>query len=198
LQLGVDASRTVHVEDRRALVAEAHAGVNGREKAARPQRRAAAQAAPGAHHDECREVLRLRAKTVERPRTDARAARLREAGVEENLRRRVVELIGVHRADKADVIHDLREMRQHFRKLRAGLTVLRELEARSEHGGVRPDERVALAADHGRRERLAFQLREFRLVVEELELTRRAGHEEMNDTLGLAGEMRLARRERVC
>jgi len=32
-------------------------------------------------------------------------------------------------------------------------------------------------------------------VVEEFELARRAGHEQVNDTLGFAGEMRFARRE---
>ena len=110
----------------------------------------------------------------------------------------MVELIGVHRLDEADVIDDLRQVRQHLRQFRPALAVLGELEARPEHGRIGPDEGVALAADDRRRHRLAFELRQLRLVVEQIELARRAGHEQMNDALRLRREVRLARRQRVC
>ena len=79
-----------------------------------------------------------------------------------------------HRLDEADVVDDLRQVRQHLGQLRAALAVLRELEPRPEHGRVGADEGVALAADDRRRERLAFELRQLRLVVEQVELARRA------------------------
>ena len=68
-----------------------------------------------------------------------------------------------------------------------------ELEARTEYGGVRTDECVALAVDDGGWERFAFELRQLGLVVEELELRRGAGHEEVDDRFGLRGVMRQAR-----
>ena len=95
---------------------------------------------------------------VEHPRAQARPARLREAGVEEDLRRRVVELVGLHRLDEADVVRRLRQVRQHLGELRAALAVLRELEPRPEHRRIGPDEGVALPADDRRRERLALRV----------------------------------------
>ena len=62
-----------------------------------------------------------------------------------------------------------------------------ELKARTEYGGVRADERIALAVDDRGREGLAFKLRELGLIIEELELRRGAGHEEVDDRLGLRG-----------
>ena len=91
----------------------------------------------------------------------------------------------VHRLDEADVVHDLRQVRQHLGKLRAALPVLRELEPRPQHRRVGADERIALPADHRGRNRLALQLRQFRLVVEQVELARRARHEQMDDPLRL-------------
>ena len=62
-----------------------------------------------------------------------------------------------------------------------------ELETGAEHGGVGADERIALSVDDRGREWLAFELRELGLVVEELELRRRTGHEEVDDRLGFRG-----------
>ena len=67
-----------------------------------------------------------------------------------------------------------------------------ELIARTEDGGVGTDERVALAVDDRGRERLAFELRELRLVVEQFELRRSARHEQVDDRLGLGGVVREA------
>ena len=51
--------------------------------------------------------------------------------------------------------------------------------------------------DDRRRQRLAFQLRQLRLVVEQVELAGCARHEQVDDALGLAGEVRGLGRERV-
>jgi len=53
LKLRIDALGIAEVQNRIALVAEARAGIDGREKAARPQCGATAQPAARAHHDEC-------------------------------------------------------------------------------------------------------------------------------------------------
>jgi hypothetical protein len=70
-----------------------------------------------------------------------------------------------------------------------------ELEPGSEHGGVGPDEGIALAADDGGWERLAFEAGELGFVVEEFELAGCAGHEQVDDAFGLGGEVGLARKE---
>ena len=84
-----------------------------------------------------------------------------------------------------DVVDDRGQMRKHLGELGARLAMAGELIARTEHGGVGADERIALAVDDGGRERLAFELRKLGLVVEEFELRRRASHEQVDDGLGL-------------
>src|SRR5213076_918362 len=108
------------------------------------------------------------------PGPEARATWHREAGVEEELGRRVVELIGLHRLHQRDLVDDLREVGKRLAEFRAALPIARKLEARPEHRGIRTDKRVALPADDGRRQRLAFEFRELGLVIEHLELRRRA------------------------
>jgi len=108
----------------------------------------------------------------------------------------VIELVGVNRSDEGDVVDDLREVREHLGKFRAGLAVSGELEARAEHGGIGSDEGVALAADDGRREWFAFESGELGFVVEEFELAGGTGHEQVDDPLRLWREVRLAREER--
>ena len=67
-----------------------------------------------------------------------------------------------------------------------------ELIARTQHGGVGADERVALSVDDRGREGLAFQFGQFGLVVEELELRGSAGHEQVDDRLGFGRMVRQA------
>src|SRR5207253_10628887 len=45
-------------------------------------------------------------------------------------------------------------------------------------------------ADDGWRQRFAFKFRELWFVIEQVELARSAGHEEMNDAFGFPGKMR--------
>ena len=59
------------------------------------------------------------------------------------------------------------------------------------------DERGAIALEQlGRRQR-AVELGELRLVVEQLQVAGRAGHEQVDDALGLRRVVRLLRRERI-
>ena len=82
----------------------------------------------------------------------------------------MIELIGVHRFDDADIVHHAGQVGQHLRERRTALAVLRKLEPRPEHRGVGPDERITLAPNHRGRQRLAFQTRQLGLLVEQVEL----------------------------
>jgi hypothetical protein len=95
---------------------------------------------------------------------------LGETAIEEELRRRVIELIGRHRLDQADVVHHAREIRQQFREFRTALPILREFEPRPHHRRIRANEGVPLIADDRWRERFAFELCQFGFVIEEIEL----------------------------
>ena len=129
------------------MVAQAHPGVDRRKEPAGPESRPSAQAAPGAHDDESRQILGLGSETVDHPGAQTWAAGLGESGVKENLRRSVVELVGANGTDQADVIDDFPQMWEDLRDFRSGLAMTSELEAGTEHGGIGPDEGVALTAD---------------------------------------------------
>src|SRR5439155_15537799 len=87
-------------------------------------------------------------------------------------------------------------MRQKLGEFSSALAVFGELELGSEQRGVRIDERGPVAFDQlfGRRFAVPFLQRRF--VIEQFEVARRAGHEEVNDALGFGGELRLLWRER--
>ena len=86
-----------------------------------------------------------------------------------------------------------RQVRQQLAQLGAALAVPRELAARAQQLGVALDEGEPLALDERLRERLAVELLQLRLVVEQLELAGPAGHEQVDDALGLGREMRRPR-----
>jgi hypothetical protein len=65
-----------------------------------------------------------------------------------------------------------------------------ELKLWSEDGGIGLNKCVSLVADDGFRKRRTFQFREVGFWVKELELRRRAGHEEVNDGFGFGPGMR--------
>ena len=104
----------------------------------------------------------------------------------------MIELIGPHRPDQTDVIDDRSEMRQHLRNLYAALAMTRKPKLRPHDRGVGTNEGVPLTTNHRRREGLSLQLGQLRLVVEEVELTGSARHEEVNDPLGTRREVRRA------
>ena len=85
----------------------------------------------------------------------------------------MVELVRVDAFDDRDVVHDLRQMRQHFGQFRPAFAVPGKPKPRPQHGGIRLDKSVTLPVDHRGRDRLALQLLEQRLAVEQLQLARR-------------------------
>ncbi len=100
----------------------------------------------------------------------------------------MIERVGVHRFHDGDVVDDFGQVRQQLGKLRAALAVLGELEFRAEQRRVRIDERGAIAFQQLRRRQRAVELRQLRLVVEQLQMAGRAGHEQKDDALGLGRE----------
>ena len=190
--LGVDAVRVRDEQHRVGARSELHALVHGRQKPRSPAGLAAIGIVfAGDQHDERRQILTLAPEPVAEPGPEARPADHLVTGVHEDLRRRVVELRRLHRTDDGDVVGDLREMRQQLRDLRARLSVLLELERRAQQ--LRPplDEREPLALDELLRDVLPVVLHQRRLGIEQVDLRRRAGHEEIDDALGLGREMQI-------
>src|SRR5256885_17121642 len=95
-----------------------------------------------------------------------------------------------------DVIHDGRRVREQFADPGAAPAVLPELAPRAEQlrAVAAAHEREAFALDERLRNRLAVQLNELGLVIEQFELARSAGHEEVKDVLRARLEMRRTRR----
>src|SRR5262249_9498012 len=72
-----------------------------------------------------------------------------------------------------------------FAEFGAVLAELFEPELGAQELRVRGDERGSVVLDQFRRREGAVELRELRLVIEKLQMARRAAHEEVNDALGL-------------
>ena len=81
----------------------------------RDRLRAAAAGRVGGHHDEAGQVVALAAQAVGDPRAHARPALDRRARVHERVRRVVVDLVGVHRADDAEVVGMAGDVREEAR-----------------------------------------------------------------------------------
>ena len=93
------------VQDRVAHRPALHALVHAGQKAGAPEGLAAGRVRAAADQDdEAGQVLVLRAQAVGDPRAHRGPAVARRARVEEQLRRRMVELVGIHRLDDRDVV----------------------------------------------------------------------------------------------
>ena len=142
-------------------------------------------------HEVVGEVLVVAAKAVARPCADAGASGNLVAGQELRHGRRMVDLVGVHRLDEAQVVRDLPKVRQPFADGRAGLAAaleagragLDQLALVRGHGGQ------ALSAADGLGEFGAGQVGQAGLVVEELDLRGAAGLRQEDDALCLGGMM---------
>ena len=174
------------------------AGVGGGEEAGGPEGGAAGEPAAGGHDDVGGEVVAFGAEAVEGPGTEGGAAGLGEAGIEEELGGGVVELIGGAGADDAELVGNGSKRGEGGAEGGAGFAVLLELELRSHDGGIGLDEGVTLISDDGFREGFAFVFGEFGLRVEEFELGRGAGHEEVDDGLGFGFVLGGGRGEGAC
>src|SRR5262249_59937071 len=78
-----------------------------------------------------------------------------------------------------------------FAEFGAVVADLLEGELRAEELGTRVDERGPVVLDQLRWRERSVELGELRLVVEQFEVARRAAHEQVDDPLGLRGEVRL-------
>jgi len=109
------------------------------------------------------------------------------ARVHEDLRRRVIELRGVHRPDDGDVVGVLRQSREEIAHDLSRLPMRPELEGGAEQSRSPLNEGEPLAGDQLLRNRLSVVLVERRFGIEEIELRWAPGHEEVDDPLGLGG-----------
>ena len=104
------------VQHRIALRTALHALEDRGQKTAAPEAIAGAgMGAAGDQDDEAGQVLALRAEAIGHPRAHRRPAKLRRAGEQQQLRRGVVELVGEHRLDEAQVVGDAGKLRQGLR-----------------------------------------------------------------------------------
>ena len=191
---GADALRVVDVRHRIAERADLHAlklaGQDAGRPLARGNRLHAAAAAGRDHDHEARQVLRLRSEAVEQPRAEARPARQDRPVVHDLVRRVVVDLLAVHRADDAQLVGHAADVREDLRHLLPGLAVPLERELRREaHQLLALQLRQLLPLRERLRHRLAVHRGQLRLVVERLEVRRPAGLVQEDDALGLRGVM---------
>ena len=175
--------------------AQRRAAVHRRQEAAAVVAGAAAGSLGAGQHDIARQIGGFAAQTVQRPRAEAGPAELLRAGVHHDLRRGVIDGLGVQRADQAEVVGDFRGVRQDFAQLHAALAVFREGKLGTEQRRVGIDERRPVALEQFRRRQLTVAFREFRLVIEQFQLTRCAGLEHVDHPLGLRRVMRFSRGE---
>ena len=194
----VDARRVGEVQDRIAAVAEQDALVDAGQEAAAPvgrRRRWCPWCRWRRRRTPAGRCSRCPGRRSSRRRGSA--GRTASAGVHQDLRRGVIERIAVHRLDDGDVVGHVGEVRQQLGQFRAALAVPGELELRAEQLGVGVDERGAIALEQIGRRQLAVPFGQFRLVVEQFQVARPAGHEQVDHALGLGGEVRQLGRQRV-
>ena len=147
---------------------------------------------PGDQDDERGQVVVHRPQAVRHPGAEAGPARDLVAGLHVGDRRLVVDRLGVHAPDEAQVVDHPRRVGQHLRDPHAALAVLLELVLRGS------DREPLLAARHGREplahpdrvgQVLVVPLVHHRLVVVEVHLRRPADHVQVDDVLRLGSEV---------
>ena len=147
----------------------------------------------GMQHHKRGQVLIHRAKAPRQPGPHGRLAADHAARIHQLIRRFVVDGVGFHGADDAQVIHHLRRPWQGFTEPRAGLAVLGEFEDRGRDrkgslSGRHPCESFAL-----RRQVILEVLFEgglqVGLVVEKIKLGGRSDQGDVNGTFGFGREV---------
>ena len=193
-----DARRVAQIEDRVALGPALDALIDGRQVARAPDGFAGVRVfAAGGQHDEAGQILVFRTQPVSGPSADRGGAKVLVAGVDQQLRRAMVELVGVHRLDKANVVHHRTEMRQPVRQPRPGLAVLLERKLRTQHLRDPLDEGELFAFEEFLRALFAVVFHQLRFVIEQLMLRWRARHVEIDHAFGGSREMRHRRSQRI-
>ncbi len=101
------------------------------------------------------------------------AARTAVNGIHQNLGWGVVDGICLKTSNEADIVRNLRRVRQNFTQLHSALTILFEFEFRAQQSGIRIDKGSSVAFQKLSRRQLAITFGQFRLVVKHLQVTRR-------------------------
>ena len=192
-EVGVDTVGVVEVEDGILAGTEADALVFGREEAGSPEAVVEGLAGPvGGHGDEGGQVGVFAAETVGKPGADGGAAGELEAGLEEGDGRVVIDGLGVHRANHADVIGHAGKVREEVGVERlSALAHLLEVE-----GGAGDGEGClsgghagfALSVEDGGGDFLTVEFVELRFGIEEVHLRWASALEKIDDALGFGGE----------
>jgi len=175
-------------QHRVALAAELHTLVDRGQKAATPTTVAGTENLAGDQHDEAGQVVVRAADAIVDPRTDAGSAEQVEAGERLELRRRVVELVGVQRVDQAEFVGDTLQVGQQVGQAQSGLAAMREREVggvgRAEEGGAFADEGELLALEHLLRTKFLVAAAQFGFLVEQIQMRGRADHVDVDHALG--------------
>lgn len=129
------------MQDGIARVAERDALVARGQEAARPDAAARIGSAAGVQHHETRQVARLAAEAVGNPCAHRGMPDEGRAAGHHQLARVVVDLVGGHRADDAQVVGAGTRLRQQFGEFDAALSVAVELARTGPDLRVRPNER---------------------------------------------------------
>ncbi len=180
------------IKHRLAAAGEPHALMAAVEKAVAPESRVQRLVAfvLGDEHDERRQVLVHRAQAVADPRADRRAAGDLRAGLKERDRGVVVDGLGVHALDEAQLVGQRGGVRHQLAHPRAAFAVLLELERTAgerDRGLVDAHAGEPLAAADVVGQLFAVLFVQQRLVVEQVLLRRPAALEEIDDALGSRG-----------
>ena len=123
-------------------------------------------------------------------------AQARIAGMDQKLRRGMIELVGLHRLDEAQIVHLLFQMRHPVGNPGAALSRLVKGKHRPQQLGDALDEGEAFPSEEGLRAVMAVETLEHRLPIEKIELAGRAAHMQIDHPLDLGGELRRQHRQR--
>ncbi len=123
-------------------------------------------------------------------------AHARIAGLHQQLRRRVVELVGAHRLDETQIVDLSFQVRQPIGDPGAVLAGLMEGILGTQQLGHATDEGKALAGQVRLRTVRAVEARQHRLVFEQFQLAGRPAHVQVDHAPHLGRELRRQQRER--
>src|SRR5262249_40231272 len=194
----VDPRRIGEIKHRVLSRAEANALMLARQKARAPETReerliGAVARALRDHDDERRQIIGEGPEPIAEPGAEAWPAGLLVARLDVCDRRVVVDRLGVQRFKDANFVGDGAGVRQELAEPAATAAVLVKLEHRRDtrkralprgHAGD------ALPHTHGGWQFLAMMPAQRRLVIEHIDVRRAARHEQVDDALGLGGEVR--------
>ena len=181
----------LHIKDGASHATALHTLVNAGQEPATPQCLARARrTTSGKQHNVTWQIGVLRPKSPRDPRTLRWISKPWKTGVNNELGRRVVELVRRHRFHEANVVNHLGKLRQTIRDPGPALPVLLEGELRAQQLGSTLNERKALSGQILLRTIQTIQLLQFRFVIEQLELARGSGHVQENDALRLRRKLR--------